>query len=262
MQTICSFCKSIFCCAECRYKHEIKNHAIVIQKPIKENEKEECGTNKTTECDEIYVFCPICANQPLILSHDLHKEILLHIELFHFPLRCQKCFTTYNKISDLREHLKCLSQSHVSVETNKSCCTEKSSKVNFCKATMPKCIISENSPSNGREINEGDITPISLMNMRWKARSKLHQEEFISDSVSSIKNLSSISNSSNRQSSGTASATKGKVIRCSSTPVQLEMVLSKPKEQTFNATGNHISSIQYNSGCESDTSPAFSQPNR
>lgn len=194
--------------------------------------------------------------------------MLSHIELNHLPLRCQKCFKIYNKIDDLKEFSKCIHPSAVcqnqeSLATDQSCYTDEASKVTVTKAPMAHCMTSQNSPMRRQDFNESHMTPISIINMRWKAKSKLTHEEFISDSVSSIKNISSISNSSIRRSMGVASAVKGKIVRCSSTPVHLEMVFAKPKEHTFNATGGgHMSSIQYNSGCESDNSPAFPHPSR
>ncbi|XP_065363912.1 mitosis initiation protein fs(1)Ya [Calliphora vicina] len=269
---ICKVCQGVFCCAECRHKHEIKNHAIVVRKPIiiqtanGDHEESENVNDTETAFETIYLFCPICEKRPLPLQPELNNEMLLHIELNHLPLRCRKCYKIYNKINDLKEFSKCIHPSAVchSQETlalNQSCNTDEASKLTVTKAPMPHCMTSQNSPMRRHDFNESHMTPISIINMRWKAKSKLTHEEFISDSVSSIKNISSISNSSIRRSMGVTSAVKGKVIRCSSTPVHLEMVFAKPKEQTFNATGGgHMSSIQYNSSCESDNSPAFPQP--
>ncbi|KAM7350195.1 female sterile (1) Young arrest isoform 1-T2 [Cochliomyia hominivorax] len=268
---ICKVCQGVFCCAECRHKHEIKNHAIVVRKPkvnsaVNGNNTSEYVTKTETDFDTIYLFCAICEKRPLPLQPDLHNEMLLHIEYNHLPLRCQKCFKIYNKIDDLKEFSKCIQpnvvcQNQESLTSNQSCYTDDASKVTVTKAPMAHCMASQNSPMRRQDFNESHMTPISIINMRWKAKSKLSNEEFISDSVSSIKNISSISNSSIRRSMGVASAVKGKVVRCSSTPVHLEMVFAKPKDHTFNATsGGHMSSIQYNSGCESDNSPAFPQP--
>lgn len=215
------------------------------------------------------MFCPICENRPLPLQAELPTEMFLHIESCHLPLCCKKCLKIYNKIDDLKQFTKCIQptvvcQNQESLASNHSCYTDEASKVTVTKALMPHGMTAvQSSPMRRQDFNENHVTPISIINMRWKAKSKLTHEEFITDSVSSIKNLSSISNSSLRRSLSAASEVKGKVIRCSSTPVHLEMVFSKPKEQTFNATGTgHISSIQCISGSESDISPAYNQPNR
>lgn len=269
-KVICKVCQGVFCCAECRHKHEIKNHAIVVRKPIMseisksgDQQSESDKAMQVAGFETIYLFCPICEKRPLPLQPELHNEMLIHIECHHLPLRCEKCSKIYSKIDDLKEFSRCmhptsLCQSQESLH-NQSCYTDEASKVTVTKAMMQ----AHTSPMRRHDFNESHMTPISIINMRWKAKSKLTHEEFISDSVSSIKNISSISNSSTRRSIGVTSAVKGKVIRCSSTPVHLEMVFAKPKEQTFNATGGgHMSSIQYTSVCESDNSPAYPQPSR
>ncbi|XP_061388954.1 mitosis initiation protein fs(1)Ya-like [Musca vetustissima] len=209
--------------------------------------------------EEIYLFCPICEKRPLPLQSEIYAEMLIHLETHHLPLRCEKCAKMYYNIEDLKEFTKCmrpneLCHSAESTAANQSCYTDEASKVTVTKAGLQSTQIS---PMRRHDFNDSHMTPISIINMRWKAKSKAH-EEFISDSVSSIKNISSISNSSIRRSVGVASAVKGKIIRSTSTPVHLEMVFAKPKEQTFNATGaGHMSSI-YNS--DSDISPALPQP--
>lgn len=273
MQTICKVCQAVFCCAECCHNHEIKTHAIVVRKPViipaeNRNECTQSSYRAKAAFETSYLLCSICEKKPLLLQPELHSEMLLHIELHHLPLRCQKCLKVFNKISDLKELSKCVNPNIVCngielLSSNQFCYTNEASKLTVAKAAIPYCITSQNSPSIRDASNESNITPISLINMRWKAKSKLTHEEFISDSVSSIKNISSISNSSISRNTETSSGGNGKVIRCSSTPVHLEMVFARPKEQTLNATGSRLmSSIQYNSGCESDSSPAFPKPNR
>ncbi|XP_019895239.1 mitosis initiation protein fs(1)Ya isoform X2 [Musca domestica] len=209
--------------------------------------------------EEIYLFCPICEKRPLPLQSEIYTEMLIHLETHHLPLRCEKCAKMYYNIEDLKEFTKCMRpheacHSAQSTDVNQTCYTDEASRVTVTKAGLQSTQIS---PMRRHDFNDSHMTPISIINMRWKAKSKAH-EEFISDSVSSIKNISSISNSSIRRSVGVASAVKGKVIRSTSTPVHLEMVFAKPKEQTFNATGTgHMSSI-YNS--DSDISPALPQP--
>lgn len=290
-QTICKVCQNVFCCAKCRYKHEIKKHAIVVRKTIMNSIETTSTTTHATNTasgstftnivttkgvtssdttsssdgemqrqlpyEEIYLFCPICEKRPLPLQSEIYTEMLIHLETHHLPLRCDKCSKMYYNIDDLKEFTKCMRptdvcQSMESASSNQSCYTDDASKVTVRGSTQV-------SPMRRHEFNDSHMTPISIINMRWKAKSKAH-EEFISDSVSSIKNISSISNSSIRRSHGVASAVKGKVIRSTSTPVHLEMVFAKPKEQTFNATGaGHMSSIYHS---DSDISPALPQQNR
>ncbi|XP_034671173.1 mitosis initiation protein fs(1)Ya [Drosophila subobscura] len=248
----CHICQRVFCCGKCRSKHQFKTHAIAVREPLAVasavggivEHKIEMESGRTT----IYVFCPICEQKPLMLCEEIYAELLAHIETAHLPLRCRKCLRNYTKISDLREFSKCVdmrqdcsgSSSDLTANTDASKVTVKQAL-----AQVPMCtssISTQTSPG---------MTPISLINMRWKAKSRVTtHEEMISDSVSSIRNISSISNGSIRRSIGQLSSLhetveKGKVIRSTSTPVQLESMFAKPKEPlTFNASsGGHVSSI-------------------
>lgn len=233
----------------------------------------------------IYVFCPICEQKPLALREGLYKELLEHIESVHLPLRCRKCLRHYTKIDDLREFTKCVDLGHncsaASTEHNHTCDTD-ASKVTVKKAAATT-ISTQTSPSIAKDVNgpqshqlhqQQHLTPISLFNLRWKAKSRITQEEFISDSVSSIRNLSTDSvNMSGQQrlSIGPLSAVgteKGKVIRSTSTPLQIYTMFAKPKETlTFNA--GHVSSIchsgyvldeQHTPAVESSSNPVQQQP--
>lgn len=202
----------------------------------------------------IYVFCPICEQRPLLLQEEMHGELLAHIESCHLPLSCRKCQRNYTRIDDLREFSKCVDRqqdcSGASTINDLTCDTE-ASKVTVKKAPNGQCAIISTTIST--QTSPG-VTPISVINMNWKAKNRITHEEFISDSVSSIRNLSSISSSGNssiRRSIGQLvvnppeTVVKGKVIRSTSTPLHVESVFAKPKEPiTFNASnGGHVSSI-------------------
>lgn len=270
----CQICKRIFCCAKCRQKHQFDTHAIAVKQPLTF-----ADSNQATNMDgviegkspTIYVFCPICERKPLTLRQGMYAELLSHIESAHLPLRCRKCLRQYTQIDDLLEFSKCadLAQncSSVSAEQNQTCDTDAS------KVTVKKAMSTQTSPRIAKDFNDPqyqqqhlNLTPISLFNLRWKAKSRLTQEEFISDSVSSIRNLSSdsVNLSTQRRSIGQVVAppdSKGKIIRSTSTPLQVCNVFAKPKESlTFNATGGgggHMSSI-YHSGyvLEEQNTPA------
>ncbi|EDX01332.1 mitosis initiation protein fs(1)Ya [Drosophila yakuba] len=248
----CHICKRVFCCGQCRQKHQFKTHAIAVREPL--GSRVAGGVGGITEhrhqmesgATTIYVFCPICERRPLLLREEMHGELLAHIETCHLPLRCRKCQRNYTRIDDLREFSKCVDQEQ---RCRADGCADVTGATETSKATLKRAanstaISTQTSPT---------VTPISLINMRWKAKSRITHEEFISDSVSSIRNLSSFSNSSIRRSIGhlgvNASETveKGKVIRSTSTPLHVESVFAKPKEPiTFNAsTGGHVSSIYH-----------------
>ncbi|XP_017064302.1 mitosis initiation protein fs(1)Ya [Drosophila eugracilis] len=247
----CQICKRVFCCGKCRQNHQFKAHAIVVREPLGLKSSSNGGITEHRHQMEsgattIYVFCPICERRPLLLREEMHGELLAHIETCHLPLRCRKCQRNYTRIDDLREFSKCVDQQQNCTGTscNNLTADTDTSKVTVKKASNSIAISTQTSPG---------VTPISLINMRWKAKSRITHEEFISDSVSSIRNLSSFSNSSIRRSIGhlgvnpPETVEKGKVIRSTSTPLQLESVFAKPKEPiTFNASnGGHVSSIYH-----------------
>ncbi|EDV99527.1 mitosis initiation protein fs(1)Ya [Drosophila grimshawi] len=275
----CQICKRIFCCATCRQKHQFEAHAIAVAQ----------RTKIVSSCNEIanaaapvsaivYVFCPICEQKPLALHEEMYAELMAHIESVHLPLRCRKCQRNYTRIEDLREFTKCVNVgqdcSAASSVQNQSCDTG-ALKVTLKRANVAASSIStQTSPSIAKGMqgsqqqlllqlqpqedqqHHTNLTPISLFNLRWKAKSRLTQEELNSDSVSSIRNLSSDSvnlSVQQRRSIGllTALPEKGKVIRSTSTPLAVETMFAKPKDTlTFNGSavgGAHMSSI-YHSG--------------
>ncbi|KAH8287459.1 hypothetical protein KR054_007893 [Drosophila jambulina] len=262
----CHICKRIFCCGKCRQKHQFNAHAIAVREPLGVSASAGRVTEHRMQMESgvttIYVFCPICEQRPLLLQEEMHGELLAHIESCHLPLRCRKCQRNYTHIEDLREFSKCVDRqqdcSGASTINDQTCDTE-ASKVTVKKAPTGHCAI--NSTTISTQTSPG-VTPISVINMHWKAKNRITHEEFISDSVSSIRNLSSFSscgNSSIRRSIGQLvvnppeTVVKGKVIRSTSTPLQVESVFAKPKEPiTFNASnGGYVSSIY-----QEESSPA------
>ncbi|KAH8265850.1 hypothetical protein KR038_005179, partial [Drosophila bunnanda] len=266
IQGTCHICKRIFCCGKCRQKHQFNVHAIAVREPLGVSSNTARITEHRMQMESgvttIYVFCPICEQRPLLLQEEMHGELLAHIETCHLPLRCRKCKRNYTHIADLREFSKCVDRqqdcSGASTINDQTCDTD-ASKVTVKKAPNGNCGI--NSTTISTQTSPG-VTPISVINMHWKAKNRITHEEFISDSVSSIRNLSSFSscgNSSIRRSIGQLvvnppeTVVKGKIIRSTSTPLQVESVFAKPKEPiTFNASnGGHMSSIY-----QEESSPA------
>ncbi|XP_004535341.1 mitosis initiation protein fs(1)Ya [Ceratitis capitata] len=265
---ICGVCKKVFCCAECRYKHEIKTHAIVIKKPKAQKPTATNSTESTAQVDEvkkheisqIYLFCPLCERKPMPLQREMYAEMLAHVEEFHLPLRCRKCTKVYNRIDDLQNFSKC---THT---INPVCCYPEQGWCNQFDQTcdtvttqkdLAKVTISTQTSPLRRNNDEFHETPMSIINLRWKAKGKLTQEEFVYDSVSSLKNISSISSGSLRRSLDAMLKPKGQLVRTTSTPVHAELLCTKHTERTFNASGGQVSSI-YHSGGETDNhSPAL-----
>ncbi|XP_053949650.1 mitosis initiation protein fs(1)Ya [Anastrepha ludens] len=265
-EIICRVCEKVFCCAECRYKHEIKIHAIVVQNHKNQGQ---ANTNldpsiledrlKETEINQIILFCPICERKPMPLQRDMYAELLAHVEQYHLPLRCRKCSKVYNRLDELQNFSTCTytpipvcCYSGQGFYNNLDNCDSVAMQKDFTKVT-----ISTQTSPQARQHGEFHDTPMSLINLRWKAKSKLTHEEFVSDSISSLKNISSINNSSGRRSLDAIAKPQGQLVRTTSTPVHAELLCTKHTERTFNASGGQVSSI-YHSGAEaSNHSPAM-----
>ncbi|XP_017460653.1 PREDICTED: mitosis initiation protein fs(1)Ya, partial [Rhagoletis zephyria] len=262
---ICGVCKKVFCCAECRYKHEIKTHAIIVEKPKVKNQVDGNlePTNlgdplKESETSKIFLFCPLCERKPMPLQRDMYAEMLAHVEQHHLPLRCRNCTKVYNRIDELQNFSKC---THTTVPIccypEQGCCDQTCDTVTTMQKDLAKVTISTQTSPQRRQNGEFHETPMSIINLRWKAKSKLKHEEFVSDSISSLKNISSINSSSMRRSLDAIVRPKGQLVRTTSTPVHAELLCTKHTERTFNASGGQVSSI-YHTGAESDNhSPAL-----
>uniref|UniRef100_A0A1A9X0B2 Uncharacterized protein n=1 Tax=Glossina brevipalpis TaxID=37001 RepID=A0A1A9X0B2_9MUSC len=263
---ICEYCHEIFCCDKCRYKHELKSHLTKISQlipmpNITQNENQNVGRNdQPHHIETIFMFCPICENRPLPLRSDLHQEILNHLHSHHLPLKCQKCSKVYQKIDDIMEFTKCVqTKSDIQHEhfssINQSRNNDEAS--NFSDLEKVAKSLSTQTPIWRQDFYKSCSRRQSIADLPYKSKCEIICEGLLTDSVSSIKNISSASNCSMKESSNKAS----KLIRSTSTPVQLEMLFPKPREQTFNASDNGQVSSILSSDCELDNTPAMFQTN-
>lgn len=81
----CRFCLKIFCCQECRIKHEIKDHFSQF-------------------CEVIN--CDLCNEEEnIVLQQGITDEFVEHLFKFHLPLRCKNCAVVFqNKVDLLTVH--------------------------------------------------------------------------------------------------------------------------------------------------------------
>lgn len=95
-QNKCGFCTKIFCCGECREKHENKIH------------QEEMSARKREE--HIRSLCYLCNAQKLPFGPEfdfLTDEVLQHVIAMHLPLKCNKCSRCYDTAADFGDVDKC-----------------------------------------------------------------------------------------------------------------------------------------------------------
>ncbi|XP_066598026.1 uncharacterized protein fs(1)Ya isoform X2 [Prorops nasuta] len=79
----CSICKKIFCCVECRIRHEENKHS------------------------KRQLNCPFCASEKLPFKVFEDKNLLCHVVFNHLPLFCCLCGKIFEKSEDLEKFELC-----------------------------------------------------------------------------------------------------------------------------------------------------------
>ncbi|VVC99733.1 unnamed protein product [Leptidea sinapis] len=79
----CLVCHLIFCCSDCRWKHERNAHGLTYD-------------------------CQICrGNRFLCRPEELDQDFIEHLTSEHSPLQCYKCKKVFDKMEDFAEIEKC-----------------------------------------------------------------------------------------------------------------------------------------------------------
>ncbi|XP_031623403.1 mitosis initiation protein fs(1)Ya isoform X2 [Contarinia nasturtii] len=87
----CAVCKSIFCCVECRNKHEQNAHT-----------PNEVWTERNR------MRCGLCQGNPTMEFQCRNDfALIMHLCQAHLPLHCKKCLTQFNSIGDFSSANKC-----------------------------------------------------------------------------------------------------------------------------------------------------------
>lgn len=69
-------CQLIFCCADCRYRHERNSHGLTYD-------------------------CPICrGHKYLCKPEELSEDFIKHLFIEHSPLHCSKCYKHFKTMED------------------------------------------------------------------------------------------------------------------------------------------------------------------
>ncbi|KAJ8719325.1 hypothetical protein PYW08_011500 [Mythimna loreyi] len=85
----CIVCQLVFCCADCRRRHERVTHGLTYD-------------------------CPICRGfQFLCKPDELNQDFITHLTEEHTPLHCKKCNKIFNKMEDFLNIDKCTSISEL-----------------------------------------------------------------------------------------------------------------------------------------------------
>uniref|UniRef100_U5EX22 Putative mucin 14a n=1 Tax=Corethrella appendiculata TaxID=1370023 RepID=U5EX22_9DIPT len=200
----CKFCSKVFCCSKCRIKHETKEH-----EDIKKIERE----------------CFLCNNKPfpliLTLKNEENRQIFEHILTKHLPLHCNKCDKIYTNFTDFDELSKCFNS-----KTGKTCVNElmdisKENKENSDTNSEDD----ENLQSRKRTIEKMTDANEDLLTPMDKWTSKNARNDYVSDSISSIRNISTMNYSVDNNKSA-PEGTRKKLVRTTSTPMHRMLTTS------------------------------------
>nr|XP_012138214.1 PREDICTED: uncharacterized protein LOC100877729 isoform X2 [Megachile rotundata]XP_012138215.1 PREDICTED: uncharacterized protein LOC100877729 isoform X2 [Megachile rotundata] len=122
---VCCVCKKLFCCTECRDRHEKNKHA-----------------NRQLNC-------PLCTSQKLPLKPIEDTSLFCHIVISHLPLHCSLCGEIFKQSKDLESFGTCkwwkARQRYSQVVAQKSLGTppllseikESECNANLCSLTSP-----------------------------------------------------------------------------------------------------------------------------
>lgn len=99
-ENLCKYCPKLFCCFECRIKHEIKAHFSPF-----------CET----------LSCDLCNGQNrIVLQKENTVEFIEHLLMFHLPLHCGNCSAVFENKDDLTTVHTCVPSEKVESEQLKS----------------------------------------------------------------------------------------------------------------------------------------------
>ncbi|XP_075977258.1 female sterile (1) Young arrest [Anticarsia gemmatalis] len=85
----CIVCQLVYCCADCRRRHEQNTHGLTYE-------------------------CPICRGFPFLCRPEqLNQDFIEHLVKEHTPLLCKKCNKIFNNMDDFSNVEKCTSISEL-----------------------------------------------------------------------------------------------------------------------------------------------------
>ncbi|XP_055603375.1 mitosis initiation protein fs(1)Ya [Uranotaenia lowii] len=271
----CKTCSQVFCCTKCRIKHEDNNHQEMraIRQicyicngrpfPLRIDTKITPGNLLVNHIlkEHLPLRCNRCA------------KVFTHVSDFSSIMRClhrnindqnldSTCYLERNHIVQV----ECVDGSISSVEsenkenlidnssssTDRSDATQKSGhgpataiKIKGpLMAPTPQVSKDLNAISEAPDdINEALLTPLSMINLRWKRKSRQSFDSMLctTGNISAVNASTGVSNSPGK-----------KLVRTTSTPMVYGCMTKTVGNESYSAIGQ-VSSIHSNSGSESDS---------
>lgn len=245
----CSFCAKLFCCLQCRVRHEIKVHFTLFAE---------------------FISCDLCSGaKGIILQQENKNEFIDHLFIKHLPLQCRNCSVIFNNKIDL-------ATLHTCMPSNKAENEKMNSKMGLGEEKI-KPILEENEQENEHEKDaefSGNIKQTDEFAVVESGKQKTKSfDGSVAENGALIPTGLSINNSDNSDHthpSGTPMTTN--LVRQTSTP--MTKVLHEVKRRSYesmSASSIQMSSID-NCSSEHDISPpvpsatsnlhTFKQPSR
>lgn len=274
----CRTCSQVFCCGKCRQKHEDTQHQDV--KAIR----------------QICYICnnrpfPLRVDTKITANNVLVGHILRE----HLPLRCNRCAKVFHTAADFKSIARCLTahgpasdqachlehshniptilenvagegENKENIDENSATSSERSGP-----QTAIKVKLTTNGPQISKElraitdppedienVNEAMLTPLSMINLRWKRKSR----QSFDSMLSTTNNISAVNASEGAMLVPPSSPIK-KLVRTTSTPMMHgclpqhhhHLKMTSYNESYTSAIGQ-MSSIHANSTTEQQHGPA------
>lgn len=263
-------CKNIFCCLECRNRHEQSAHPP-----------------NDVWAERNRLRCGFCQGQPAMEFQCRNDfALIMHLCQAHLPLHCKKCLTVIIGLSLFTYHIgrtECVSNTHFALSPNRIdfvhhfyiqcyfCCSFHKqfnsigdfSVTNKCAHMNDVCDLQSPKENSNKIDNQSATNNVSNINY-VTAVQKSSFEKSISDSLISLRNYSTILHTSNHPLYKTQSpdAMEKALVRQTSTPMHQNLMTAHSPESIHgqscsscmvsSSTSGQLSSI--NSSSDSDTS--------
>uniref|UniRef100_A0A1Q3EW96 Mitosis initiation protein fs(1)Ya n=1 Tax=Culex tarsalis TaxID=7177 RepID=A0A1Q3EW96_CULTA len=267
----CRTCLQVFCCGKCRQKHEDVQHQDV------------------EAIRQICYICnnrphPLRVNSTKTNTSNLLVE---HVLREHLPLRCNRCAKVFHTAADFKTIARCLTahgpasdqachlehsqniptilenvaaegENKENIDENSATSSDRSAPPTAIKVKLSASNTAQISkelraitdpPEDVENVNEAMLTPLSMINLRWKRKSR----QSFDSMLSTTNNISAVNASEGGMLVPPSSPVK-KLVRTTSTPMMHGCLPHHLKMASYNESYSsgmgQMSSIHANSTSE------------
>lgn len=272
----CRTCLQVFCCGKCRQKHEDVQHqdVVAIRKicyicnnrphPLRVNSTKTSASNVLVEHvlrEHLPLRCNRCAK---VFHTAADFKSIARCLTAHDPASDQACHLEHSQhIPTILENVAAEGENKENIDENSATSSDRSSQNSAPHQTAIKAkLSSSNTPQISKElraitdpledienVNEAMLTPLSMINLRWKRKSR----QSFDSMLSTTNNISAVNASEGAMLVPPASPIK-KLVRTTSTPMMHGCLPHHLKMASYNESYSsamgQMSSIHANSTSE------------